>query len=190
MLWCGCSGEVWVPGCRVQDAAADAGVSVSAGWRWFSEAGGVAPRWGRHRSTISRGKVTVSVEGVRYSVPHQLVDTRVWVRFYGDDQARHPPAAARRVGGAAAALLEVVVAVRAGSDHAGLRGEIEDVPPQRAAVAEWAVQVAGPPAGFGPFLGASLLVGAGDLRAFPSAGHLAAAARTRTRPERLRSGMD
>jgi transposase len=30
--------------------------------------------------------------------------------------------------------------------------------------------------GFGPFLGASLLVGAGDIRAFPSAGHLAAAA--------------
>ncbi|MFB6395929.1 IS110 family transposase [Polymorphospora lycopeni] len=30
--------------------------------------------------------------------------------------------------------------------------------------------------GFGPFLGASLLVGTGDLRAFPSAGHLAAAA--------------
>jgi transposase len=30
--------------------------------------------------------------------------------------------------------------------------------------------------GFGPFLGATLLVGAGDLRAFPSAGHLAAAA--------------
>ena len=30
--------------------------------------------------------------------------------------------------------------------------------------------------GFGSFLGASLLVGAGDLRAFPSAGHLAAAA--------------
>jgi transposase len=30
--------------------------------------------------------------------------------------------------------------------------------------------------GFGPFLGAALLVGAGDLRAFPSAGHLAAAA--------------
>jgi transposase len=30
--------------------------------------------------------------------------------------------------------------------------------------------------GFGPFLGASILVGAGDLRAFPSAGHLAAAA--------------
>jgi transposase len=30
--------------------------------------------------------------------------------------------------------------------------------------------------GFGPFLGASLLIGAGDLRAFPSAGHLAAAA--------------
>jgi transposase len=29
--------------------------------------------------------------------------------------------------------------------------------------------------GFGPYLGASLLVGAGDLRAFPSAGHLAAA---------------
>ncbi|MFE0114494.1 IS21 family transposase [Amycolatopsis sp. NPDC059019] len=28
---------------------------------------------------------TVSVEGVRYSVPHQLVDTRVWVRFQGDD---------------------------------------------------------------------------------------------------------
>ena len=30
--------------------------------------------------------------------------------------------------------------------------------------------------GFGPFLGASLLVGAADLRAFPTAGHLAAAA--------------
>jgi hypothetical protein len=30
--------------------------------------------------------------------------------------------------------------------------------------------------GFGPLLGASLLVGAGDLRAFPSVGHLAAAA--------------
>ena len=30
--------------------------------------------------------------------------------------------------------------------------------------------------GFGPILGASLLVGASDLRAFPSAGHLAAAA--------------
>ena len=30
--------------------------------------------------------------------------------------------------------------------------------------------------GFGPLLGACLLVGAGDLRAFPSAGHLAAAA--------------
>lgn len=30
--------------------------------------------------------------------------------------------------------------------------------------------------GFGPFLGACLLVGAGDLRAFPTAGHLAAAA--------------
>jgi transposase len=30
--------------------------------------------------------------------------------------------------------------------------------------------------GFGPFLGAALLVGASDLRAFPSAGHLAAAA--------------
>jgi transposase len=30
--------------------------------------------------------------------------------------------------------------------------------------------------GFGPFLGACLLVNAGDLRAFPSAGHLAAAA--------------
>jgi hypothetical protein len=28
---------------------------------------------------------TVSVEGVRYSVPHPLVDTRVWVRFHGDD---------------------------------------------------------------------------------------------------------
>ncbi|TLF71819.1 IS21 family transposase [Nocardia cyriacigeorgica] len=28
---------------------------------------------------------TVSVEGVRYSVPHTLVDTRVWVRFHGDE---------------------------------------------------------------------------------------------------------
>jgi transposase len=30
--------------------------------------------------------------------------------------------------------------------------------------------------GSGAYLGASLLIGAGDLRAFPSAGHLAAAA--------------
>jgi hypothetical protein len=28
---------------------------------------------------------TVSVEGVRYSVPHALADTRVWVRFHGDE---------------------------------------------------------------------------------------------------------
>jgi transposase len=28
---------------------------------------------------------TISVGGVRYSVPHQLVDTRVWARFHGDE---------------------------------------------------------------------------------------------------------
>ncbi|MDV7246361.1 MULTISPECIES: IS21 family transposase [Rhodococcus] len=28
---------------------------------------------------------TISVEAVRYSVPHQLVDTRVWARFHGDE---------------------------------------------------------------------------------------------------------
>ena len=28
---------------------------------------------------------TISVEGVRYSVPHQLIDTRVWARFHGDE---------------------------------------------------------------------------------------------------------
>lgn len=28
---------------------------------------------------------TISVEGVRYSVPHQLVDTRVWARMAGDE---------------------------------------------------------------------------------------------------------
>jgi transposase len=28
---------------------------------------------------------TISVEGVRYSVPHELVDTRVWARFAGDE---------------------------------------------------------------------------------------------------------
>lgn len=28
---------------------------------------------------------TISVESVRYSVPHQLVDERVWVRFHGDE---------------------------------------------------------------------------------------------------------
>lgn len=28
---------------------------------------------------------TISVEGVRYSVPHELVDTRVWARFGGDE---------------------------------------------------------------------------------------------------------
>ena len=40
---------------------------------------------------------TVSVEGVRYSVPHQLVDTRVWVRFHGDDLSS-PPSASERAG--------------------------------------------------------------------------------------------
>lgn len=28
---------------------------------------------------------TISVEGVRYSVPNHLVDTRVWARFHGDE---------------------------------------------------------------------------------------------------------
>ncbi|MEV3898609.1 IS21 family transposase [Streptomyces anulatus] len=28
---------------------------------------------------------TISVEGVRYSVPHKLIDTRVWARFHGDE---------------------------------------------------------------------------------------------------------
>jgi transposase len=28
---------------------------------------------------------TISVEGVRYSVPHPLIDTRVWARFHGDE---------------------------------------------------------------------------------------------------------
>nr|WP_255426048.1 IS21 family transposase [Pseudonocardia sp. C8] len=46
---------------------------------------------------------TVSVEGVRYSVPHELVDTRVWVRFHGDDL--------------------IVTAVRDGSD--GTAGAVE-----------------------------------------------------------------
>lgn len=28
---------------------------------------------------------TISVEGVRYSVPHHLIDTRVWARFHGEE---------------------------------------------------------------------------------------------------------
>jgi len=28
---------------------------------------------------------TISVEAVRYSVPHELIDTRVWARFHGDE---------------------------------------------------------------------------------------------------------
>lgn len=28
---------------------------------------------------------TISVDGVRYSVPHELIDTRVWARFHGDE---------------------------------------------------------------------------------------------------------
>ncbi|GAB3259391.1 hypothetical protein GCM10027456_38860 [Kineosporia babensis] len=28
---------------------------------------------------------TISVEAVRYSVPHQLIDTRVWARFHGEE---------------------------------------------------------------------------------------------------------
>ena len=50
------------------------------------------------------------------------------------------------VGAAVGSLLEVVVAVRAGAHHAGLRREVEDVS-QRAAIAQRAVQVAGAPAG-------------------------------------------
>ncbi|MFE9454849.1 IS21 family transposase [Streptomyces sp. NPDC006739] len=30
-------------------------------------------------------EATISVEGVRYSVPHELIDTRVWARFHGDE---------------------------------------------------------------------------------------------------------
>ena len=50
---------------------------------------------------------TISVDGVRYSVPHQLVDERVWARWAGDELvvtvvdadgpreiARHPARAA------------------------------------------------------------------------------------------------
>lgn len=28
---------------------------------------------------------TISVEGVRYSVPHELIDNRVWARFHSDE---------------------------------------------------------------------------------------------------------
>ncbi len=28
---------------------------------------------------------TISMEGARYSVPHELIDTRVWARFHGDE---------------------------------------------------------------------------------------------------------
>jgi hypothetical protein len=28
---------------------------------------------------------TISVDGIRYSVPHPFIDTRVWVRFHGDE---------------------------------------------------------------------------------------------------------
>ena len=31
---------------------------------------------------------TISVEGVRYSVPHTLIDTRVWARFHGEELNR------------------------------------------------------------------------------------------------------
>ncbi len=31
---------------------------------------------------------TISVEAVRYSVPHELIDTRVWARFHGDEYRR------------------------------------------------------------------------------------------------------
>ena len=44
------------------------------------------------------------------------------------------------------AFLQVVVAVRSGAHHAGLRREVEDVP-QRAAVAPRPVQVTGAPTG-------------------------------------------
>src|SRR5215204_2291712 len=48
------------------------------------------------------------------------------------------------VSAAVGSFLEVVVAVRAGSHHAGLRREVADVP-ERAAIAQRAVQVAGAP---------------------------------------------
>jgi hypothetical protein len=69
---------------------------------------------------------TVSVEGVRYSVPHQLVDTRVWVRFHGDDLVVTTPSA----GSPAPSALpgrrrrRRSVAVRSGSGRStvGVRG--------------------------------------------------------------------
>ena len=48
------------------------------------------------------------------------------------------------VSAAVGSFLEVVVAVRAGSHHAGLCREVADVP-ERAAIAQRAVQVAGAP---------------------------------------------
>ncbi|MFE9672398.1 hypothetical protein ACFYOK_38275 [Microbispora bryophytorum] len=34
-------------------------------------------------------RTTISAESVRYSVPHELVNDRVWVRFYGERADRH-----------------------------------------------------------------------------------------------------
>ena len=59
----------------------------------------------------------------------------------------------------------------------GLDGRLKDLDAQIAATFDLHPQAAiiQSMPGFGPFLGASLLATAGDLRAFPSAGHLAAA---------------
>jgi hypothetical protein len=40
---------------------------------------------GPGRAATQNRAAAVSVDGVRYSVPHTLADSRVWVRFHGDE---------------------------------------------------------------------------------------------------------
>jgi len=66
-------------GSRRCGAPADPSIGIH-GWRTHDTAGG-----GPGRAATQNRAAAVSVDGVRYSVPHTLADSRVWVRFHGDE---------------------------------------------------------------------------------------------------------
>jgi transposase len=76
---------------------------------------------------------TVSVEGVRYSVPHQLVDTRVWVRFHGDDLVITAVDPAIQGGGPGTGPVEVARHARSTPGNPSIQAE--HYPPETAAAA-------------------------------------------------------
>jgi hypothetical protein len=76
---------------------------------------------------------TVSVEGVRYSVPHQLADTRVWVRFHGDDLVITAIDPAIEGGGPGTGPVEVARHTRSTPGNPSIQAE--HYPPETAAAA-------------------------------------------------------